>query len=416
MKKFWLLLLSTLICISVSGCGQSDATKAADALISSIGVVSLDSAEAIASAEAAVNALTEKERESLRNWKALEQARIDYNAVLVSNAISIIDDIGTVSVNSGEHISVARNTYNQLLPELKTQVENYSDLTTAEERYDLLQKELHRIEESISAIGKVSLYSKEKIEAARYRFNSADEITQASVANTDTLIEAEKIFSGLCVDNVISLIKMIGTVTLDSEEIIITARNAYDELSAQEQTLVENYHILSSAEDAIAQLKDTEKKNRYADALNSLHTEYDKVEDTTWYISDYQPQYTNTRNFIFPYIGQKEQSVWLRLKFNYTGDDWLFFESVTIWVDGEQYRIDFDYSSINRDNKYGDVWEVADIAPSENNINMLWSIVNSEETIIRFESDHKHYDFTMRDSDKTGIEDVLVVYSQMIEN
>ena len=62
MKRFCLLLLSAILYIVIVGCGRSSATKAADDLISAIGTVSLNSGDAIISAEVAVNALSDKEK------------------------------------------------------------------------------------------------------------------------------------------------------------------------------------------------------------------------------------------------------------------------------------------------------------------------------------------------------------------
>ena len=69
-----------------------------------------------------------------------------------------------------------------------------------------------------------------------------------------------------------------------------------------------------------------------------------------------------------------------------------------------------DYYDIERDNSYGDVWEVADFAPSESDIKMLEAIANSSETIVRFEGDSKHCDLTVKSTDKQSIKDVLNAY------
>lgn len=59
----------------------------------------------------------------------------------------------------------------------------------------------------------------------------------------------------LAVENVIKLIDAIGEVTLDSEEAIHAARDAYDALTEAQKAQVTNYDVLAAAEEALALLK-----------------------------------------------------------------------------------------------------------------------------------------------------------------
>lgn len=58
-------------------------------------------------------------------------------------------------------------------------------------------------------------------------------------------------------------IKAIGTVTLDSEAAIAAARAAYDALTEPAKAYVENLDMLTAAEAALAQLK-TDAQNQAA--------------------------------------------------------------------------------------------------------------------------------------------------------
>lgn len=144
-----------------------------------------------------------------------------------------------------------------------------------------------------------------------------------------------------------------------------------------------------------------------------LQTETDKVEGITWYKPSTYPYYANSRSYVLPYIGQRDSSTWLRLKFHYTGNDWLFFEKTTISIDGENYCKTYSYYDVERDNGSGDVWEWVDISPTNADIEMLKKISNSKETIVRFQGDNYHYDFTVRRSDKTAINQVLTAYEML---
>ena len=66
------------------------------------------------------------------------------------------------------------------------------------------------------------------------------------------------------IDSVEALIDAIGTVTVDSKTAIATARSAYEELSAEEKPLVENYAVLTAAEAAYAELIASKDINAYA--------------------------------------------------------------------------------------------------------------------------------------------------------
>lgn len=113
-----------------------------------------------------------------------------------------------------------------------------------------------------------------------------------------------------------------------------------------------------------------------------------------------------------PYIGQSSSKTWLKLQYRYTGDSWIFFDSVTIVIDGEKYTKTFGYNEVDRDNDT-EVWEWVHVNPTSSDIDMLWKIANSKETIVRFQGDTKHYDMTVSSADKKGIKDVLTAYELM---
>ena len=147
-------------------------------------------------------------------------------------------------------------------------------------------------------------------------------------------------------------------------------------------------------------------------AYAKLNKKYDKVEGITWYTSKTAPYYADTRSYVLPYIGMRDGGVkWLRLVFHYTGSDWIFFDRLTIMVDGEKYYKVFDYYDVVREVGGGKVWERADISADGTDIELLKKIADSNETIIRFQGDNHYYDLTVKGSDKTAIKEVLEAYS-----
>ncbi|MBR4889587.1 MAG: hypothetical protein IKU17_10625 [Clostridia bacterium] len=78
MKKWIAWLLVVVLCLSLCACGKSEAVKHVEAMIGSIGEVTLESIEPIRAAEDAYNALTEEEQKKVGNYKTLTEARDAY--------------------------------------------------------------------------------------------------------------------------------------------------------------------------------------------------------------------------------------------------------------------------------------------------------------------------------------------------
>lgn len=359
------LILAIAMCVSMAGCGKSEAAAAADQLISDIGTVTLDSEAQIIAAEAAVAALTEEEVKQLDNEEKLNQARADYEKLV-------------------EEARVA---------ELKAQAAE--------------------IDAVINAIGTVSEESSEAIAAAREQYNSCDSEVQQYITALPALEAAEQQLEDLRVNAVSDLISAIGSVTLDSGDAIKAAQEAYDALSTENQAKVANAGTLTDAAEQLKALKKTEGDK----LLSSMILSEDKVRRLSFYYPTNTifrtggEWYADVRCFLLPYIGRDgDGNVWLRLIYNYTDDDWVFFKKVTVAADDERYTKSFSYFDIVRDNAYGNVWEYMDDEVSDSDIEMLWDVANSAETIIRFEGDDYTYDFTVTATDKAAIRQVLTAY------
>ena len=120
------------------------------------------------------------------------------------------------------------------------------------------------VEKLIDAIGTVTLDSEETIKAARDAYDALTDAQKEQVGNYQTLLDAEAKLADLqAADAVEKLIDAIGTVTLDSEEAIKAARGAYDALTEEQKAQVGNYQTLLDAEAKLAQLKkDAEKPSQ----------------------------------------------------------------------------------------------------------------------------------------------------------
>ena len=73
----------------------------------------------------------------------------------------------------------------------------------------------------------------------------------------------------------------------------------------------------------------------------------------------------------------------------------------------------YNYFDVVRDNDT-EVWEYVNTADvSDEDIEMLWAIANSTQTIVRFEGDERYSDFTVPQSDKDAIREVLTAYEAL---
>lgn len=180
-------------------------------------------------------------------------------AVGVPQAVGVmrlIDDIGTVTVDSENAILIARNAYNALPEDQKSQVTNLSALTAAESKLTQLKKQVTDAKALISAIGTVTVDSGNKIADARRAYDALDDKQKALVTNYTALASAEKSYKTLIeqIENVETLIDGIGTVTKKSGSAISAARKAYNALNLAQKKLVGNYDDLKNAEKAYAAL------------------------------------------------------------------------------------------------------------------------------------------------------------------
>ena len=261
----------------------------AESKISAIGDVTLDSKDAIKDARDTYDALTDDQKKQVTNYDVLETAEAKLSDLQVENVKNKIDGIGEVTLSSSSTIKAARSAYNALTADQKKQVTNYDVLEAAEKKLSDLQVE--NVKNKIDGIGEVTLSSSSTIKAARSAYNALTAEQKKQVTNYDVLQKAESELSDLQkADAVVTKIKNIGTVTLKSESKIKQARTAYNKLTDKQKTLVTNYDVLEKAEKDLADLKaaDQVSKNitnigtvtlESEDVIKEARTAYDALTD-----------------------------------------------------------------------------------------------------------------------------------------
>ena len=275
-------------------------------------------------------------------------------------------------------------------------------------------KSVREVEKLISDIEDVTVEDEEIINEIEQKYNELSDSKKKKVDNYDDFLSAKEKLAEekekAKINLVVKSIEDIGDVTLDKSELITTARKNYDSLTDEEKAKVSNYANLEAAESKIKELKNAE----FTKSASKLDKEYDKVEGITWYFPKTLPEYIDTRCYLLPYIGVDSSKSWVVIRFNYTGDDWVFWKKVIIVVDGEKYTISPNYFDIEHDNEYGSVWETYDHTnTSATDLEMLAKIAKSNETIVRFEGDSNLKDYTIPAKDKEAIQNVLDAYNSL---
>ena len=180
------------------------AAKAVDDLIDAIGEVTLESGDAIKAARAAYDTLTDTQKELVKNYEKLTAAEEAYTALVDAAAAKAVDDlidaIGEVTADSGDAIKAARAAYDALTDTQKELVKNYEKLLAAEELYEELTasaaaiaqkaaEEARKAQEEAEAAQKAA---EEAVEAAEAAQEAAEAAAAKAGENNAAAEEARK--------------------------------------------------------------------------------------------------------------------------------------------------------------------------------------------------------------------------------
>ena len=175
MKKVIILILTVVLLVSLCACGKSENAKVCEDLISKIGEVTLDSDQAIKVAEEAYDALSDEEKGQIeKSAEKLTASRETYNQLLIDEKLGdvadMIDAIGDVTLDSEKAIISAEDAFDALSDEEKEIIkESGEKLEASRAAYDTMVMEQHAsaVIDSIDAIGDVTLDAKSAIEESR---------------------------------------------------------------------------------------------------------------------------------------------------------------------------------------------------------------------------------------------------------
>ena len=190
------------------------------------------------------------------------------------------------------------------------------------------------------------------------------------------------------------IIGIIGAIFNSDSEIESDIKNSKSELKVVDSLELKKQEKIK---DSLA-VVNKKKKDKAEKDLKSFKKKEDEFEGNAFYRDPRTPYYTNV-NFIYPYIGQKGNSYWLRLKFQYAADDWLFIDKGILLVDGEKFTITGNWET---DHNSG-IWEWLDISVRDTERLILEKIANSKSAKIRYVGRQYHNDRTITKKEKSII-------------
>lgn len=247
--------------------------------------VTIEDDEKVVLVRNAYNSLDPEARIKVNNYVKLEDleikiAKLKREAAYYAKATTVIDrinalpDVDKITIEYREEVSATREAYNVLNYDLKVLVTNLNRLVLLEKRIDELeyestyQKEAENVVQLINQLPEiedVTLDAEPRINSARRAYNLLLEGYKNLVTNYDKLVllenkiailkeEAKKQQTINAMIEQINRLPYTDEITLEDQELVESARNAYNKLDDQLKERVTNYQKLLDAEAKIRSL------------------------------------------------------------------------------------------------------------------------------------------------------------------
>lgn len=149
-------------------------------------------------------------------------------------------------------------------------------------------------------------------------------------------------------------------------------------------------------------------KPRIAELLLKFDISEDVVENRFVIRSNANKSVWQNQAMLYVVVDSKKQ--WLRMKIQYTGDDWLFVSSYKIAAD--DYRWQSEKMHFERDHS-NRVWEWVDKAPSIQDLKNLKALSKAKNPVIRFQGRQYFSDFQLEPIQQEAIIDVMELFDLM---
>lgn len=324
-KQKYILALIILIIFIAVGTGvvllnrltpeEEVLVKQATEQIDEIGTVTINSGFTIKAAEGKYDALTAKCKRHVKNKKVLKQAKNDWNQLKADEAIEQINEIGEVTIDSKEEISKAKKVYDELSDDQKKLVNNYQALENAEKQFETVQ--VQTLVTRIDALDKsvpINKDMKQELTSIQTNYNALNETQKANVTNFSDYQKIYESYREKSVTQCIEKIDAIGEVTLENTTPLDEASTAYTCVFSDDAKKISNIAILTDAQNTLNGLKKAEEEKAKTIVAG------DSFETAHWSIKLVQAKLTskilpNSLSGYYNYYYQTDGGIYADLKF-----------------------------------------------------------------------------------------------------
>lgn len=142
-----------------------------------------------------------------------------------------------------------------------------------------------------------------------------------------------------------------------------------------------------------------------------FYVEYNEFKDISFY--QHKEMFYSRPSKI--YIGKDNAGKWLRIKFKFNGNDWIFFKTAT-FINSNKERVEFTPIATDRNTYISNnkvyVSEYADVRLSDEKGKALLNLLNGEKIRLRLSGDRYYHDYDISDDEDylQGLKETLEFY------
>ncbi|MDY9920862.1 MAG: hypothetical protein U2P59_03445 [Synergistota bacterium] len=169
-------------------------------------------------------------------------------------------------------------------------------------------------------------------------------------------------------------------------------------------------YVEKMADDAAKEAKRINQiKYEINEQRKKLRRHVDSVENITWLYSKLSPKYISG-NVLYCYVGEKGGSAWLGVVYGFAQENWVFMDRIIFNVDGLVREIPVSRSDRKTDINNG-IAEWVNWTVEGTEIELLQSIADSKNTLVKFSGDQKERSFAVTVNQKKALKEVLKYYT-----
>ncbi|WEK52945.1 MAG: hypothetical protein P0Y55_10060 [Candidatus Cohnella colombiensis] len=255
-----------------------------------------------------------------------------------------------------------------------------------------LASELERVNREISTLQAENTKLKNELEDLKYGPEKLLSEAKKHYGNKD--IDALSVTLNTLKDKHPGAIEIDEVIALHSE-LMITLAKEKEELEKETALIAEA------------------NKKRLEKATSKMRKTYDEVTENNIYVDKTTAEYVNENSFHAIISQDKDGVPTLLMRIQYSGDDWVFIDKYIFKIDDETVEITPSYGEVKRDNGYGGVWEYYTNYVTQDNRNLIESIISSKKTILRQQGSQNRSDRTITEKEKTALQNVLDAYEAL---